>query len=264
MTILPLYHTKEPDKKVAPEIPTQIGDRNTVVTSDAQILIPKYTKSKKKKGCCHAICHGPNRSMWITVGFLSFAFMTLMIIQNVVGYLAYHGIGVRNDYGIVLNGGSMAEGVAFSWPHIPWKCAPGNLAPIREQNGEPVVFKHSPHSIYEGTGQDSVMDKLRPLLTHAAFHIPMKSHKDSTVYIVGGIAAEVDTLSPEKSELTEIIKREFNFEVEFVERFNAELGSFIDNAESHILSLINVQCQRLAPKADEQVNIDPGLIGHHE
>lgn len=108
------------------------------------------------------------------------------------------------------------------------------------------------------------MDKLRPLLTHAAFHIPMKSHKDSTVYIVGGIAAEVDTLSPEKSELTEIIKREFNFEVEFVERFNAELGSFIDNAESHILSLINVQCQHLAPKADEQVNIDPGLIGHHE
>merc|ERR1712242_125417 len=106
------------------------------------------------------------------------------------------------------------------------------------------------------------MDNMRPLLRHAAFHIPMRSHKDSTLYIVGSdvignnnngdvinINEEDAKYSLEKiqADLKSQIGREFRFEVEFVEEFGHDLGSFIDNAEKHILNLLHVKC----PKADE-------------
>jgi len=277
MTILPLYHNvKEPDKNNVPPSPsistetgsayvvtTNNGGGNTMIQSDAQILIPQVQSKKKKKGCLHKICpttYGSNRSMWITVGFLTFAFLSMMLIQNVIGYLAYNGIGVRNDYGIVLDGGSMSEGVAFTWPHIPWKCSPGKLSPIQEENGDPVIFKHSPGSQLTSDQEQSMtrMDKLRPLLINAAFHIPKTSHKDATVFIVGGgsdqnddtekMDENVDVLN----ELRNQIKSEFNFDMKYVHKFDQDLGAFFDNAQRHLSNLIKTQCHpRPTPDADD-------------
>jgi len=301
MTILPLYHAAVVKKP--PDIQAAAAAADPTILkapSDAQYLIPADVvaaaaesggvakASRKKVGCCDSVCEGPNRSMWITVGFLTFAFLTMMAIQNIVGYLAYHGYGVRNDYGIVLRptsgekgGGRTAEagtleGVAFSWPHLPWNCSPEKLAPLREDSELPVIFKHNGKVAKESDviTVESMMDNMRPLLRHAAFHIPIRSHKDSTLYIVGSdvignnisdvIKSEEEakySLEKIQADLKSQIGREFRFQIEFVEEFGHDLGSFIDNAEKHILNLLHAKC----PKADELgQNIDPTFVGHHE
>ena len=84
------------------------------------------------------------------------------------------------------------------------------------------------------------MQQLRPLLTRASFHIPLDRHRDSTVYIMGGIPTE--RMEDVVVELKNRVGQEFYFEVEYVQVYEPELGPFIANAEDHILNIISSRC----------------------
>jgi len=248
MTIAPFIPSvKKPDKKpvdgpisqLATGPPAKLGDGlATVVHPDTVILIPNKRSGKKKTGFWQPAAGACSRTGWITVGFFSFAFIMMMVIQYTVGYLAYNGYGARKDYGIVLNGGEEGSttGVAYSWPHLPWKCAPEVLTPVEDGRGHPLVLRHKKAIFSEGF--ESVMDHLGPLLTHAAFHIPAKHRQDATVYIMGGMAGDGGVSEDQlMRELKTNVKRDFDFNIEYVNDVTMDshdFGDFLTKAEEHL------------------------------
>ena len=69
--------------------------------------------------------------------------------------MAYHGYGVRHDYGIVLNqmdwtdtaeetsgveAGPLA--VVYRWEHVPWRtCDSVKIEVLKDDHGQPVVIQ---------------------------------------------------------------------------------------------------------------------------
>lgn len=250
MTILPFIHSvKKPDKQ--PVDPPTTGPQpvkvsngpSTVMQSDTVILIPKRSR-KKKTGFWQPAAGACSRTGWITVGFFSFAFVMMMVIQYTVGYLAYNGYGARKYYGIVLNGGDEGSttGVAYSWPHLPWKCSPEVLTPLEDNVGHPLVLRHKKPIFSEGF--ESVMDHLGPLLTHAALQIPTQRREDATVYIMGGLADDGGSdgnMDHLMRGLKEDVKKVFNFNLEYVNDASSvenDFGDFLTKAEKHLQSVM--------------------------
>jgi len=208
-----------------------------------------YWRPKASGGCCGA----QNRSMWLTVGLFAFAFTFLILVQNIAGYLAYHGYGVRYDYGIVLNdmsggaagGGGRPVAVAYRWDHIPWRCDTAQISPVKDARGQPLAI-HPPESQVRRNGPLELDSLLRQLSYH---HIPMKSRRDTSVYILTDYHDGGPTRSLDLKTSGRIIK-EFGFDsVDIVEEgqgFGAsDDQTFADSIENLLIGHIESKCESM-------------------
>jgi len=252
MTVLPLYQVKKPDRNDAAAAAagvstglTQDNDErlNAGQRNEGKGWSRSFWRPKASGGCCG----GQNRSMWLTVGLFAFAFTFLIFIQNVAGYLAYHGYGVRYDYGIVVNDMSVgtnkrqAAALAYRWDHIPWRsCQAIELSLVDDGQGQPLA-------IYPPENQVKTND-LQGLLQQVSFHVPLKSRRDTTVYILteyrdGGPTRTLDSRSSGQ------IINKFGFDsVESVEiqGLAATTGQqFIANIENFLMKTIKSKCERM-------------------
>jgi len=239
MTILPLFYSNV-KKKLDNNV--QSGPEATDATGPRPATAEEITSRWRA---------GQKRSMWLVVGMFTFAFTFLFVIQNVAGYLAYHGYGVRHDYGIVLNqmdwADSEAEGVeagplavVYRWEHVPWRtCDSVKIEVLKDDHGQPVVIQRGQPENGNHRGSD-----IEDLLLSTSYHIPLRSRRDTSVYILmtyheGGPTRQLDFRT-----YTKFIK-EFGFgSVEVVQSAAAESSNLKESFDIETQELLWQEIKR--------------------
>jgi len=231
MTVLPLYQVQKPDNNEAATAPLKNQSSEDGGTSRWSKL---FWRPQAAGGCC-----GPqNRSMWLTVGLFAFAFFFLILIQNIAGYLAYHGYGVRYDYGIVLNdmrgAGHRPVAMVYRWDHIPWRCDTVQLSQVEDI--------HPPENQVRRNGPL----ELDRLLRRLSYHIPMQSRRDTSVYILTDYHDGGPTRSLDSKTSGRIIK-EFGFDsVDIVHGQGFPAHHTLDDiAEKFLIANIESKCESM-------------------
>jgi len=241
MTILPLFYSNV-KKKLDNNV--QSGPESSDATGPRPATAEEITSRWRA---------GQKRSMWLVVGMFTFAFTFLFVIQNVAGYLAYHGYGVRHDYGIVLNqmdwadsaegveGGSEGPlAVVYRWEHVPWRtCDSVKIEVLKDDHGQPVVIQRGQPENGNHRGSD-----IEDLLISTSYHIPLRSRRDTSVYILmtyheGGPIRQLDFRT-----YTKFIK-EFGFgSVEVVQSAAAESSNLKESFEVETQELLWQEIKR--------------------
>jgi len=248
MTILPLFYSnvkKKLDSNVKKKLDSNVqsGPEVTDATGPRPATAEEITSRWRA---------GQKRSMWLVVGMFTFAFTFLFVIQNVAGYLAYHGYGVRHDYGIVLNqmdwaDPARAEGVeagplavVYRWEHVPWRtCDSVKIEALKDDHGQPVVIQRGQPENGNQRGSD-----IEDLLLSTSYHIPLRSRRDTSVYILmtyheGGPTRQLDFRT-----YTKFIK-EFGFgSVEVVQSAAAESSNLKESFEVETQELLWQEIKR--------------------
>lgn len=243
MTILPLFYSnvkKKLDNNVQSSQDPEASDATGPRPATAEEITSRWRAGQK-------------RSMWLVVGMFTFAFTFLFVIQNVAGYLAYHGYGVRHDYGIVLNQMDCADSaeeasgveagplaVVYRWEHVPWRtCDTVKIEVLKDDHGQPVVIQRGQPENENQRGSD-----IEDLLLSTSYHIPLRSRRDTSVYILmtyheGGPTRQLDFRT-----YTKFIK-EFGFgSVEVVQSAAAESSNLKESFEVETQELLWQEIKR--------------------
>jgi len=239
MTILPLFYSNV-KKKLGTNVQSTSQDPESTVAGPRPATTEEITSRWRA---------GQKRSMWLVVGMFTFAFTFLFVIQNIAGYLAYHGYGVRHDYGIVLNqmdwADSAAEGggplaVVYRWEHVPWRtCDSVKMEVLKDDYGQPVIIQRGQPENGNSRGYD-----IEDLLLSTSYHIPLRSRRDTSVYILmtyneGGPTRQLDFRT-----YTKFIK-EFGFgSVEVVQSVAAESSDLKESFEVETQELLRQEIKR--------------------
>jgi len=251
MTVLHLYQVKKSDQneEAAAEESSELkqdedGNINLQTSGDKETSkwFKSFWRPKASGGCCG----GHNRSMWLTVGLFAFAFTFLIFIQNVAGYLAYHGYGVRYDYGIVVNemrrvGGQIPVALVYRWEHIPWRCKAIEVSTLDDGKGQPMA-------IYP-TEKEVRINDLHGILRQVSFHIPLKSRRDTSLFILTDYSDGGPTRTLDLRTKGRIIKK-FGFDsVEIVQNQSlaGTIGGqqFITNIKNFLIKTIESKCESM-------------------
>ncbi|XP_044881720.1 ectonucleoside triphosphate diphosphohydrolase 7 isoform X2 [Mauremys mutica] len=169
------------------------------------------------------------------------------------------------NYGIVIDCGSSGSRVfVYFWP--PHNGNPHDLLDVkqmRDQSSQPVVKKIKPGISVLATTPEQASHYMRPLLSFAAAHVPVKKHKETPLYILCTAGMR---LLPERQQaaiLEDLVK---NVPLEFDFLFSESQAEVISGKQEGVYAWIGINfvLGRFDHEEEEDAMITVALGGQAE